>query len=272
MKYTDIVLTVSGQIGTIKLNRPKALNSFGGNLMMDVVTALRELNEHPDTIMTVITGEGRFFSAGADVNNVVPLGEFPSAAHKKVAILADYAPVLELLRSMVDHKKVLVLALNGPAVGGAAGWFVGVADIVLASDTCWLHAPFSELGLVPEFGSAVNFAQSMGVHKANDFLMFGHQMTAQELQACGLVNQIFPTTSFHQDVEGHLRKELEVNDGLSMMESKRLMNASVRDARLLSIMTSLDALAERMVEGTPYKRFAEQRRKMKEKGRQKGKL
>lgn len=62
MKYTDIVFTVSGQIGTIKLNRPKALNSFGGNLMMDVVTALRELNDHPDTIMTVITGEGRFVS------------------------------------------------------------------------------------------------------------------------------------------------------------------------------------------------------------------
>lgn len=112
----------------------------------------------------------------------------------------------------------------------------------------------------------------MGVHKANDFLMFGRKMTARELEACGLVNQIFPAISFHQDVENHLRKELEINDGQSMMESKRLMNASVRDARLLSIMTSLDALAERMVEGTPYERFAEQRRKMKEKSPQKSRL
>lgn len=67
--YTDVIVTVSGQIGTIKLNRPKALNSFGGNLMVDIVAALRELNEHPDTVFTVITGEGRF---------VCPLQQFLS--------------------------------------------------------------------------------------------------------------------------------------------------------------------------------------------------
>lgn len=61
-KYEDVVLSVSGQIGTIKLNRPKSLNAFGGNLMLDIVAALRELNEHPQTVFTVITGEGRFVS------------------------------------------------------------------------------------------------------------------------------------------------------------------------------------------------------------------
>ena len=61
-KYTDVVISIKNQIGTIKLNRPKALNSFGGNLMIDLVSAIRELNEHPDTVFTVITGEGRFVS------------------------------------------------------------------------------------------------------------------------------------------------------------------------------------------------------------------
>lgn len=51
----------------VQFNRPKALNSFGGSLIPDVIAALRELNEHPDTVFTVLTGEGRFFSAGADV-------------------------------------------------------------------------------------------------------------------------------------------------------------------------------------------------------------
>ena len=50
-----------------QLNRPKSLNSFGGNLINDVIAAFRYLNEHPDTVFTVLTGEGRFFSAGADV-------------------------------------------------------------------------------------------------------------------------------------------------------------------------------------------------------------
>ena len=69
-KYTDVIVTVSNGIGTIKLNRPKALNSFGGNLMTDVVTGLRELNDHPDTVFTVITGEGRFVSRALTYGNV----------------------------------------------------------------------------------------------------------------------------------------------------------------------------------------------------------
>jgi peroxisomal 3,2-trans-enoyl-CoA isomerase len=53
-----------------QLNRPKSLNAFGGRLLLDLVSALRELNEHPDTVFTVLTGEGRFFSSGADVKGM----------------------------------------------------------------------------------------------------------------------------------------------------------------------------------------------------------
>jgi 1,4-dihydroxy-2-naphthoyl-CoA synthase len=61
--YTDVVVTIAGQVGTIKLNRPSSLNAFGGNLLPDLVAALRELDEHPDTVFTVLTGEGRFVRA-----------------------------------------------------------------------------------------------------------------------------------------------------------------------------------------------------------------
>ena len=57
---------------------------------------------------------------------------------------------------MIDHRKVLILALNGPAVGGGAAWFPGIADIVLASNTAWLQCPFSALGLVPEVRDSDN--------------------------------------------------------------------------------------------------------------------
>lgn len=53
-----------------QFNRPKSLNSFGGDLIQNTISALRLLNEHPETIFTVITGEGRFFSAGADVKGI----------------------------------------------------------------------------------------------------------------------------------------------------------------------------------------------------------
>jgi Delta3-Delta2-enoyl-CoA isomerase len=162
-----------------------------------------------------------------------------------------------MLRSMIDHKKVLVLALNGPAVGGGAAWFEGVADIVLAADSAWLQVPFSALGLVPEFGSATSWFHSIGAHRTNDFLMFGRKLTAQELEQAGMVNRIFPTQGFHKKVIEFLQEQLEVNDGKSMMEMKRLQNLPLRRDRMLAVYDAAEALAERFVEDAPKQRFAE---------------
>jgi peroxisomal 3,2-trans-enoyl-CoA isomerase len=162
---------------------------------------------------------------------------------------------MELLRSIIDHKKVFVLALNGPAVGAGAAWFPGVADIVLASSSTYLQVPFSALGLVPENGSAITFAQSMGVHRANEFLMFGKKLNAQELENYGVVNKIFEKEGFQESVKGYLEEMLRVNDGKSMMETKRLQNAPLRDGRIVAVFNSIDAPAERFVEGAPVKRF-----------------
>jgi peroxisomal 3,2-trans-enoyl-CoA isomerase len=152
----------------------------------------------------------------------------------------------EMLRSIIDHRKVFVLALNGPAVGGGAAWFTGIADIVLASSSVYLQVPFSALGLVPENGSAINFAQSMGVHRANEILMFGRELSVEELEIWGMVNQVFPVDEFQAHVVRYLEKQLAVNDGKSMMETKRLQNEPLRSGRLLAVANSTDALTERV--------------------------
>lgn len=157
---------------------------------------------------------------------------------------------------MIEHKKVLVLALNGPGVGGGAAWFQGVCDIFLAAEGSWLQVPFNALGLVPENGSAVSIAQHIGIHRANDFFMFGRKLTAEELENWGLVNRIFPKEGFQQSVEKFLNEQLSVNDGDSMIETKRLQNASLRDGRMIAVYNAVDALAERFVVDAPSKRFA----------------
>lgn len=160
---------------------------------------------------------------------------------------------------MIDHRKVLVLALNGPAVGGGAAWFPGVADIILSVEDAYLQTPFSALALVPEFGSATIFAQSIGVHRANDFLMFGTKLSAKELLDVGMINRLFPKDGFQQRVLEFLEDQLAVNDGKSMMEMKRLQNLPLRGERLLAVFNATDALAERIVEDAPTKRFAEKK-------------
>lgn len=160
---------------------------------------------------------------------------------------------------MIDHRKVLVLALNGPAVGGGAAWFPGVVDIILSVEDAYLQTPFSALGLVPEFGSSTIFAQSIGVHRANDFLMFGTKLTAKEMRDAGMINHIFPREGFQQRVLEFLEGQLAINDGKSMMEMKRLQNMPLRGERILAVFNAADALAERVVEDAPRKRFQEKK-------------
>jgi peroxisomal 3,2-trans-enoyl-CoA isomerase len=162
---------------------------------------------------------------------------------------------MELLRSIIDHKKIFVLALNGPGVGAGGAWFPGVADIVLSSDKAYLQVPFSALGLVPENGSAITFAQSMGVHRANEFLMFGTKLSAAELEKYGVVNKVFPNEGFLGYVKKYLEDHLKDKDAKSMIEVKRLQNAGFRDQRIVAVFNSMDSLAERFVDGAPFDRF-----------------
>jgi hypothetical protein len=165
-----------------------------------------------------------------------------------------------MMRSVIDHKKVLILALNGPGVGGGAAWFQGVADLVFAARGAWLQVPFNALGLVPENGSVVAFAQSVGVHRANEFLMFGRKMSVEELQEWGLVNTLFDAEGFHGKVVEYLEEQLRVNDGKSLLETKRLANQGLREGRMLAVYNAFDALAERSVDGASAARFAARRK------------
>lgn len=162
---------------------------------------------------------------------------------------------MELFRSIIDHKKVFVLALNGPGVGGGAAWFTGLADIVLAAANSYLPVPFSSLGLVPEYGAAKTFAQSMGVRRANDFLMFGRKCSVEELECWGLINRTLPSHGFDKAVLDFLQEQLELNEGGSMLETKRLQNAPLRGERIVAMFDAASALAERFVEGVPMERF-----------------
>ncbi|OAA67791.1 peroxisomal D3,D2-enoyl-CoA isomerase [Akanthomyces lecanii RCEF 1005] len=216
--YQDIAVEVSGQIGIF--NRPDFLNAFGGRLLPETINAFRELNKDPDT-----------FSIWSFQNRG-----------------------LELVRTIIDHSKIFVLAFNGPAVGGGAAWFLGLADTILAADSCHLQAPFSSLALVPENGSIRTLSHSLGIHRANDILIYGKRVTAQQLHTWGTVSELFPTTGFLSHVKLFLEKQLDDNDAKSMMVAKKLQATALRNERLLAAYDAMDALNERLVEEKKEKR------------------
>ena len=114
----------------------------------------------------------------------------------------------------------------------------------------------------------------MGIHRANDFLMFGRKLTAQELLDAGMYNYVWDATgeAFQSKVVDFLKAQLRTNDGKSMVEMKRLQNAPIRDARMMAVVNAVDALAERFVEGAPKARFEAKKREMDEKSKARAKM
>jgi peroxisomal 3,2-trans-enoyl-CoA isomerase len=104
--------------------------------------------------------------------------------------------------------------------------------------------------------------------------MFGRKLTAQELLDAGLYNYVWDKTGdeFQSEVIKFLEGQLEVNDGKSMMETKRLQNVGIRDQRMIAVVNAIDALAERFVEDAPVKRFAEKKKLMEEKSKTRSKI
>lgn len=104
--------------------------------------------------------------------------------------------------------------------------------------------------------------------------MFGRKLSAQELLSAGLYNYVWDATgpAFQDKVVKFLEDQLQVNDGKSMMEMKRLQNAPIRDARLIAVVNAVDALAERFVEDAPKKRFEVKSRELAEKSKARAKI
>jgi peroxisomal 3,2-trans-enoyl-CoA isomerase len=127
---------------------------------------------------------------------------------------------------------------------------------------------------VPENGSALSFAQSIGIHRTNDFLMFGRKLSAQELLDAGMYNYVWDATgdAFQQKVISFLEEQLADKDGKSMMEMKRLQNAPIRDQRMIAVVNAVDALVERFVEGAPKERFEIKKKELEEKSKARAKI
>ncbi|UZP43539.1 hypothetical protein NXS19_011351 [Fusarium pseudograminearum] len=165
-----------GPIAVIVLNKPNKLNALTKDEFYELARTLQEVSNHDEVVATVLTGTGRFFSAGADVN-------------------------MNLARAFYTHPKILVVALNGPVVGMAAA-LIAFADFIYCTPETYLLTPFASLGLISEGVSSIAFAERMGISKANEALILSKRISSKELLQAGFVNQIFdcPAESFRTEV------------------------------------------------------------------------
>jgi len=186
MGYKDIELIREEGIAFIYLNRPEVLNALSETMKYELIRVLQETEEDDDIRVAILTGRGRAFCAGADLNRFV---EFQKSDkdHKKKSRFGS----LDLPRAFVQYPKPMIAAINGPAYG--FGFTVTLTcDIRLASDQAKFSCAFVRIGLTPEFCSTFFLPRLIGYGKAAELIFTARPFDAQEALEMGAVNQVFP--------------------------------------------------------------------------------
>jgi 2-(1,2-epoxy-1,2-dihydrophenyl)acetyl-CoA isomerase len=217
-----VKLRRDGAAATIELNRPEALNAWNGQLGRDLLAAIQQVGEDDEVRTVVVTGAGRAFSSGADLKDLSGREQRTSDGHVDVrSVLTErYHPIITTIRTM---PKPVVAAVNGPAVGIGMSLAIA-ADLVVAADSAYFLLAFVNIGLVPDGGSSLLVPSRVGFARAAEMAMLGERISAPQALEWGLINRVFPDTTFAEDVAA-LRDRLAAGPTRSYAGSKRQLNS-----------------------------------------------
>jgi len=208
-------------VATITLNRPEKLNAFTDAMLDEWLQALEHCRVNNAVRVIVITGTGRAFTTGGDVE-----GFAASASQTPLAIRARLVNGIQRLpRKMAEIDKPIIAALNGFATGG--GLDVALAcDIRFAAESARFAETYAKMGLIPGAGGAYLLPRIVGVAKALELFWSCDWVEAQEAQRIGLVNKVFPDTELMEATYAFARK---VADGapLAVQTIKRVVRQSL---------------------------------------------
>lgn len=175
----DLLYEVKDTIATITLNRPDKLNAFTGPMIDAWAKALAEAQADPNVNVVVVTGAGRAFCAGGDVEE--GNGE----------LVQDMRDGRALVRNMIACRKPIVSAINGAAVGGGLAVAL-LADIAIASEKAVLIDGHVAIGMAAGDHAALVWPLSMGLARAKYYALTCERITGQEAADMGLVARCVP--------------------------------------------------------------------------------
>ena len=182
--FSTLEYELQDRVATIRLNRPEAANGF--NLAM--ATELAEVAQHcdlnPAIKAVLLTGEGRFFSAGGDLRSIAATG---TNAALEVKRMAD-----ELHRAISTFQRMkspLVVAVNGTCAG--AGFSLAVTgDIVIAAASARFAMAYTSIGMSPDGSSTYFLPRLIGLRKTQELMFTNRSLTSEEALAWGLITQV----------------------------------------------------------------------------------
>jgi enoyl-CoA hydratase len=205
----------ANRVSIITLDRPEKLNAIDSATLHDLDAVMTELGADSGVGAVVITGEGKAFSAGADI-----------AAMSSFDGPHDFSAYIELMTDVYEHierlPKPTIAAINGVALGG--GFELALAcDLRVMADTARVGLPEVKLGLLPGGGGTQRLSRAVPVAVAKRMLMTGDPIGADEAHRFGLVNEVAPVEAVvNRAVE--LASQLADGPALALAAAKRLVD------------------------------------------------
>src|ERR1700689_4983822 len=219
MTYKTIQLAYDSFVATITLNRPEKRNAISFVLIDDLLRGLKEV-ESSDAIVLILTGAGKAFSSGMDLDNLkVLIGRSPEQN------LEDSQTMVRLFRSLYEFPKVTIAAVNGPAIAGGTGLAL-LCDFTLAVPEAKFGYTEVRIGFVPAIVSTFLLRQ-VGEKQARDLLLTGRIFEAEEAVRMGLVSEIVAPEKLITRVR-ELAALLMGNSPSSLRATKKLLNDHAR--------------------------------------------
>ena len=256
MKEKVVLFEKKDGIAKITLNRPDRLNAVTPELSAKLKENIDDACKDDEVKVIVITGAGRGFCAGADMDGLAATSEGQSR-ETVVAEERNYASNnLEGWAGSFSYfptiPKPIIAAINGPAAG--VGFIMALySDIRFAKESAIFTSAFSKRGLIAEWGVGWILPRLIGLARANDILFSARKVSAKEAEKMGLVNKTFPDEEFDNEVFSYAKGLAD----LVSPRSVRIMKEQIYKAQGESIQENLESSMKAMIESFDSEDFKE---------------
>ncbi len=227
---TDILYETQDQFAVITFNRPEVLNVFRRSMFQTLLDLFEKIEKDDSIRAILLTGAGRAFSAGIDLDEVSHLFDDTMTMEQARAELNE---MQELTRRMVNLPKPIISAINGVAVGVGAEVAIS-SDIRIASQMASFEFAEVKRGLFETNGVMHRLPRLIGMGRAAQVMLTGERISAQSAMDMGLVTRVLPTEMLMREAL-EIARSLAANAPISMRLVKQVLHKSY-DLDLESVM------------------------------------
>ena len=217
-EFSTVIYSKNNGVAWIRLNRPEALNAFNAQLRRELMVAITAANDDENVQVVVLQGEGRGFSAGAD------LSEDYREGHATIdqQIIQEYKPILMGINT---SDKIFISAIHGAAAGiGSA--LAMTCDLTIMSEDAYIYQAFAAIGLIPDGGASWHLVNTIGYKRAFQLVVESEKISAQQCLDLGLTNKVVAGEEFDVKVKAWAEK-LATGAPIAHSHIKKALNRAV---------------------------------------------